>query len=683
MRTTESQTESGPEKLVIVGGGFAGTTLAQHAERLLDSSVTITVVSRDNHLVFTPMLPELAGRSASVDNIAVPGRSITKRTSWLEANVTRIDEARQTVEYETTGGARSSLAYTHLVIACGSEATLDAIPGLKAHGLSVKTAGDALRLGNEIIARFEAAASERDEVAREAILHAVVIGGGFSGVEVAGQINDLMTRLRKSYPEVQGTAHCVTILQRGTRVIPEFDHKRLSEFTLGKLRKNGIEVLLETSAKEVTNSYILLDSDVRIPTRMVICTIGTQTVPLIEGLGLKLEKGRIQTESDMRVPGRRNLWSIGDCAVTVNEFDRKPTPPTAQFAIREAGQLATNIALAIKGQPTKPFRFRPQGLLASIGRQNGVAEIYGFQFSGFLAWLLWRAVYLLKIPGLGNKIGVAIDWLADAVFTPSLARIRLPGDPQPRKIHYGPGDLVFDSANAGNTAHFIANGKADLLIGDAKQPHAKLEKGDYFGKAIFHGDSKDDPRIRIQANTSLDVIEVDGQAFLDMSQSFSPLNAQVAGALKARTILGRLLREQTQHPNLAALRVEQVMGPAQDLFGSEITLDDALERFRDDRPGYWVAAPDGKLVGFLGRMELYEALACKPGETPISEAVRKAPPLLMPDQDLFSATLALLRSGFDNIPVAKENCRVVGLYDPLALLQHREQFGGEPKDFNE
>ena len=412
-------------RIVIVGGGFAGAQLAQSCEKLMDPSVEIVVISRDNHLVFTPMLPEVASRSVSPLHVSVPGRTITKRTLWIEAEVTRVDREAQEIHFETSSKLNSSLRWTHLVLACGAEANKDALPGANENALPVKTTGDAILLGNEVIERFERATTESNPARRRVLLSAVVMGGGFSGVEVAGQINDLMFQIKKSYPSLKGVDPHVTIVQHGDRVLPELQHQALAEFALRQLRKHRIEVRLKANAKEVTDQGVILESGELIPAGLVVTTIGTKPATLIEELGMQMERGRLKTLTDMRVTKYENIWAIGDCAVTINKFNNLPTSATGQFAIREAVQLATNLKLVLDNRATRSFQYRPQGLLASIGRRNGVAEIYGLQFSGFVAWMLWRAVYLYKIPTLPMKIGVALDWLIAAAFPTPIARLHI------------------------------------------------------------------------------------------------------------------------------------------------------------------------------------------------------------------------------------------------------------------
>jgi len=412
--------------IVIVGGGFAGVTLAQHLERRLPAAVEIVVLSADNHLVFTPMLPEVVGRTISPLQVVVAGRQLTRRTQWLEARVSRIDRETNEAHYFRQDGTAASIGYTHLVLACGAAANLAAIPGLAMRGYALKTVMDAIVMGNDLIGNFEAAVTESDPEKRRRLLTVVVIGGGFSGVEVAGHLADLMRTIHPFYPELQRLTPQVVLLHNGNYLLPELRHESLSRFTLQKLRKNGIQVRLETTASQVDAVAVHLSSAERIATGLVVCTVGTQPPPLIKGLGLPLQKGRLETDPDMRVKGTANLWSLGDCSLVPNAHDGQPCPATAQFAVQQARQLAENLQQTWRGGATKPFNFHPRGMLASIGHRNAVAVIYGVKLSGFIAWFLWRGIYLAKLPTFSRKLEVAMNWALSLPFPPNIVQLRLP-----------------------------------------------------------------------------------------------------------------------------------------------------------------------------------------------------------------------------------------------------------------
>jgi NADH dehydrogenase len=300
--TTHSMPEQ-PKSIVIVGGGFAGVTLGQRLERSLPAQTEIIVLGADNHLVFSPMLPEVAGRTISPLHVVVPGRQLTRRTRWLEARVSRIDRENNEAHYALRDGSASSIRYAHLVLACGAAADLEEIPGLASRGYPLKTVIDAIVIGNDLIGNFEAAVTNPKPEARQRLLTVVVIGGGFSGVEVAGHLADLTRAIRRFYPELKNVPPHIVLLQKGDRLLPELNHESLSRFTLQKLRKNGIDVRLQTAAQKADPVSVQLTSGERIETDMIVCTVGTVTHPLIKSLGLPLERGRLKTDPDMKVAG--------------------------------------------------------------------------------------------------------------------------------------------------------------------------------------------------------------------------------------------------------------------------------------------------------------------------------------------------------------------------------------------
>lgn len=468
------------KRVIIVGGGFGGVTLAQHLERSVRSDIEIVLISGENHFVFTPMLAEVVGRSVSPLHIVVPGRQMVRRTNWLTARVTEIELEKNFVHYMASGGERGTLAYDHLVLACGSVVNLDIMPGMAAHAYPLKTLGDATFLGNDLIGRMEEASVESDSIKRQRLLTVVVIGGGFSGVEVSGAIADLLDRIRCFYPQLRHEQPRVILLHRGDRILPELNAPSLSEFAYSKLRERGIDVRLKTEAQEVSAIDVRLKSGEQIETATVVCTVGNMPNPLIRSLGLPINRGLIVTDPDMRVSGFTSAWALGDCAVVPNAYDGKPSPPTAQFVTRQAKQLADNLICTLKGQPTRPFSFKPLGVLASIGHKNGVAEILGFKLSGLLAWFFWRGIYLAKLPTLARKIEVAIDWAWQIFFPPNIVELQMARTERAGRAHYAAGEFVLRKGDLGDRFFVIESGKAGIYLNENSPPIAVLKAGDYF-----------------------------------------------------------------------------------------------------------------------------------------------------------------------------------------------------------
>src|SRR5215472_10219104 len=276
-------------RFIIVGGGFGGVTLAEHLNRRVARDVEVVVISGENHMVFTPMLAEVAGRSLSGLDVVVSGRQVAPQATWLTATVTGIDLKRNEVEYTRPDGKIATLAYAHLVLACGSDINLDVVPGMAAHAYTLRTVGDGFTLGNEVIARFEQAAVEPEDAKRQRLLTVVVVGGGFTGVEAAGHLFDLMRNIHPFYPQLSRTQPRMVLLQRGARIVPEFQHDSLSEFALRKLRQNGVEVRENTEVKEVTARYVQLGTGERIDTDVTVYSIGTAPTALIKKIGLPME----------------------------------------------------------------------------------------------------------------------------------------------------------------------------------------------------------------------------------------------------------------------------------------------------------------------------------------------------------------------------------------------------------
>lgn len=404
-----------PKTVVIVGGGFAGVECAGRLEALLSSDWQIVLFSAENHTTFTPLLAEVVGASISPLHVVWTIRQTLRRTVCHTAEISRVDFGPQEVEYRLFGGRVARQKYDHLILACGMVVNTDVLPGAAANSYALKTLGDALALRNHLIGQLERAEVEPDAQRRRDLLSFVVLGGGFSGVEVAGEIFDLLTDALPFYRSLRPGDRHVTIVQGSDRILPELP-EALGEYARARMSARGIEIRLRTRASAVTESDVTLEDGTAIRAGTAVCTIGNTTHPLVASSGLPLERGRIRTDSEMRVIGKDNVWAIGDCAVVPNAFDGRPSPTLAQFAVRQARQLAQNIGRQAAGLPTRPFRYRTLGLFAAIGRHNAVGQVLGFTFDGFFAWFLWRGIYLAKMPTFARKVQIAFDWAWDLLF---------------------------------------------------------------------------------------------------------------------------------------------------------------------------------------------------------------------------------------------------------------------------
>ena len=408
------------KSLVIVGGGFAGITLAQRLEHKLPAGWKLTLVSQENFITFNPLLPEVVGASILPGHVIAPHRQMIHCSNVCMAQVTEIDYEAKVVHY--LGEGSGTLRYDQLVLACGVNANLDLVKGMAQHALPLKTLGDALFLRNRIVSRLEQAELQPDPVARRWLTTFVVIGGGFSGVETAGVLTDFLRASLKYYPRIKRDDIRVVLLHSQNRLLPELSVS-LGEFAGRKMRMHGLDVRLEARAARLDDRAVILASGEIIPAGTVVCTIGTMPNSLVTDSPLPKEKGRVKVNADMSVPDFEGVWAVGDCAAVPNKLDGKFSPPTAQFADRQARQLAVNIAAKLRGAPTREFSFKPIGQLSTIGHNKAVAEMFGIKLSGFIAWLLWRGVYLLKIPTLSRKSRLFLEWNWAMFFPPDISHL--------------------------------------------------------------------------------------------------------------------------------------------------------------------------------------------------------------------------------------------------------------------
>jgi NADH dehydrogenase len=408
------------KNLLIVGGGFAGTRAAQMLEHTLPPDWTLTLVSQENFITFNPLLPEVVGASILPSHVIAPHRQMIHCSHVCMAQVTEIDTAARLVHY--LGEGAGTMPYDQLILACGTNANLDVVRGMGNYGLPLKTLGDAMFLRNRIIARLEQAELQPDPEHRRWLTSFIVVGGGFSGVETAGELVDFLYASLKYYRRISCADLRIVLLHGTDRLLPELSAP-LGAFTLRKMRARRIDVRLNARAVRVTDRDVHLESGEIIQGGTVICTIGTQPNGLLESIPGQKNRGRLVVNPDFSVPGIEGVWAAGDCAAVVNALDGKLCPPTAQFAEAQAKQLALNIVSRLKGQPTRPFSYRPKGQLCSVGHNKAVAEIFGIRISGFVAWLMWRGLYLLRIPTLARKARLFLEWNWAMFFPPDVAHL--------------------------------------------------------------------------------------------------------------------------------------------------------------------------------------------------------------------------------------------------------------------
>jgi NADH:ubiquinone reductase (H+-translocating) len=412
-----------PHRVLILGGGFAGVETARHLEKLTRrrDDIEVWLVSRENFTLFTPLLPEVCSGHLEARHCVTALRAQMRRpSSWaVTAEVEEIDLDAKQVVVLGGDGDQHRLNYDSLVIALGGETATFGIAGIEQNAVGMKTLADAFALRNRIIEVLERADIEEDADERQAELTFVVGGAGFSGVETAGEIEDFVNRVRRRfYPKIRGDEVRFHIVELKDRVLPEMPAD-MGEYAARKLRQHGHEIHLGTPIKEVREGGVVIGDGEFVPARTVVWTGGVKPSPMVGEAGIEVDKaGRALVRPTMQT-SRDGVWAIGDCALIPNADEEGAFhAPTAQNAVREAKQLARNIVAAIDGrtQEVRPFRYDVIGTLASIGHHTGVGQVFGIRVRGWLAWFMWRGYYWSRVPGLGGKARVGLDWFANFLF---------------------------------------------------------------------------------------------------------------------------------------------------------------------------------------------------------------------------------------------------------------------------
>ncbi len=420
--------EKAPKRILILGAGYAGLDTARHLEKLFanDNSVEITLVNQTNYLVFTPMLAEVVASSIEAKHVVIPLRELFKKVSFKELEVHSIDlkERKVTAAHCTARCDTYPLQYDYLVLALGSITGFHGVPGAAQYSFPLKDIADAMVLRNHVLDTFEHADVEQDAEYRRQLLTFVVIGGGYTGIEVAAELNEFVQSNRRFYRNVRPDEVKVIVIDPGPRIMHEINES-LAAHAMSLLQKRGMEFRLQTRVKSVTPDAVELEDGTNISTNTAIWAAGTAPQPVIETLPCENKRGKIVVNEYMEVPNWPGVWALGDCANIPDPKTGAAYPPTAQHAVREGRQAAHNIAAAIRDrdQDKKPFEFSTIGMLAPLGHRTAVAEIKGFKISGFFAWFLWRAIYLGKVPGWDRKIRVALDWALDLFLPRDIAQL--------------------------------------------------------------------------------------------------------------------------------------------------------------------------------------------------------------------------------------------------------------------
>jgi NADH dehydrogenase len=530
-----------PKRVVILGGGFAGVYTARYLEKLLrPQEVSITLINRENYWVYQPMLPEVISGSIGLTNVVSPIRRLCPRTKVIMREVEHIDLDKQIVTISPGFRPRQlQLKYDHLVIALGNITDFHGMPGMMENATPFRTLADAMALRNHLIDVLEEADVEDDPELRRQLLTFVVGGGGFSGVEVMAELDDFVHSVKRNYLRLRNEPHRCVIVQAGDRILPEMSEP-LAMFAQRILRKRGVDIILNDRLRAATSERAILQSGTEIPCKTLISTVPSALPPVIQKLDCPKERGKLLVNTGLELKDyEEKVWALGDCACITTVGGTK-VPPTAQHAIREAITAAINIAAAVRGGERAEFGFESLGTLGSLGHGAAVAQIFGVKLSGFFAWLLWRCVYLTKMPGLNRKVRIITDWLLHLLFPPELAQTKVGYESGIRNQHFEPGDIILHQGDFGDSVYVIEEGECEAMRVQNGQPEllATLSPGEYFGEMALLSDSTRNATIR--ARTAMSVVIIPKADFNKLRQSVPTFGHAFTELAKRRAVASSL-----------------------------------------------------------------------------------------------------------------------------------------------
>jgi NADH dehydrogenase len=659
--------------VAIIGGGFAGVYCAQQVlKRLGAERLRVGVVASENHMVFQPMLPEVVGGSLSPQHVVNPIRMICKGADVLKAQVTDLDMTNRVM---TLDGGRFTpavkVSFDHLMLAPGAGVDLSRIPGMSEHAYLMRTVGDAMKLRAAIISRMEEANLINKAQLRKEMLSFVVVGGGYSGVETAGQIQDLIVGVRRYYDNIEEGEASVTLIHSGDRLLSMLG-VRLGDYTGSCLAKMGVNIVFNKRVRAVTARTVQLNDGTTITSHLVVCTVGNAPHPLIKALGesgaVPLERGKLVVEATGQVKGLEKVWSAGDCAV-FPKADGGNCPETAQFAMRQGALIGDNIFASLRKLPLKPFKFTGLGELATIGHRKAVAMVMGLRFSGLLAWFMWRSVYLMKLPGLDRKLRVMTEWTFE-LFFPRDINLLTPSFSSPLgEMHLEAGDSLFRSGEPAQSLYAVKKGCVEIT--DAQGQIVKSAvAGEHFGERALMGDSI--WRFDATAKESSELVAIDGGTFKTLVKSIGSLNALFKSTAQQYHLPEEIQRtvdaisESTRSATAADVMTKSIAS-----LDASLCVQDAVEEFQRHPHSTYPVTEEGKVIGLLRRSVAYDwlknhGLTCRDGlkDLPLTTPFCVRGEVLVPE-----LVQTLMRTGVSKAVVVDAEHRLLGMVTVFDLLK--------------
>ena len=654
------------KRIIIIGGGFAGVKCARTLlQSLRPRDAEVVLFNRENHLVFSPLLADAVGSSLNLMDVVVPLRQLLPGVVCRTEEVRGVDLAGRGVDYQGFDGQARRLAYDHVVFACGNVSNLNVVPGMADHAFPLKTVGDAAVLRTHVLQQMERAEVCDDPGRRRWYLSFIVVGGGYSGVEAAGEINDLVRGSLRFFRHIRGEDVAVTLIHSRDQLLPEISAP-LREFAARKMRGAGVELRLNARVMLATGEGVGL-KDGFVPGATIVCTIGSTTAPVVERLDAPKEKGRLRTEADLSLPGHPDAWAVGDCALVLNGHDGQHCPPTGQFAERQGSQCALNIVRSLRGEPRRPFAFRVLGQLCSIGGHSAVAELFGLRLSGFWAWFAWRGVYLFKLPSWSRRIQVGFDWAWLLLFPRDLSHIKTDVTDRVTHAHFEPGDWIIRRGEPPSSFYVIERGEVEVIKPTPEHPEgaviATLGAGNFFGEQALVNNRPRSASVR--ARTPAEIVVMGRNVFGHISQTLAPLRQALTAAIARRSTDFWPERPAVQAA-LQTFRIEEFIEPCpQPLLRPTATLAEVAHRFAEESSDLLYVSADGaRLDGLISLTDLLQTQAAvRPPDTPLAEFMCAQPVAVAASDSMVVVAAAFREYGHKTLPVVDnhQSRRLVGL----------------------
>ena len=675
--------------VLIAGGGFAGVYCAQTLARRLSPAACkrVGIVADHNYMVFQPMLAEVAGSSISPHHVVNPIRSLCRTVNVLRGSIMEIDLPGRSLTLDAGLYSPSiCIGFKHLVIALGGIVDLSRVPGMPEHAFLMKSIGDAQELRGALIDRLEEANLQQDEAAIKRLLTFVVVGGGYSGVETAGQMLDLIQDINRFYPHIARPDYRVVLIHSGAHLLPEISEE-LGRYCEKNMTGRGVELILNARVTSMTSGKVTLGDGRIIETHTVVSTVGNAPHPILVNLckknNIPTDKARIITDATLRVQGFENLWAAGDCAavpmaarkgetaMTASPFaPRKYCPSTAQFAYRQGICLGKNLADILKGasNPPRTFTFTGLGELASIGHQSAVADIMGHRFSGLIAWFMWRTIYLMKLPGLDRKVRVVIDWTLDLFFPRDITLLRSRPTEVVQEVHLEKGDTVFHAGEPALSFYVVKAGRIELRDGDG--PLMSIGPGQHFGeRALLHDRKWRFTAIAAEPSTLVALEAKVFQAITSASASIYEFFEHSSQQYLTRKQVEDV--KKTIPEEVLKLKVGDVMARTPIFFHVTGTIAEALASMvQHPFNSFPLLDEKGTILGIVSQSQMYDVL--KDGDLTPECTMDKLRPTAIPtvhaDLAVSDALETLMRSGCNKCLVVDAAGKLQGVLTPADLM---------------